>query len=284
LFGGTAVTTANAYFQVWANEPAVRVEYESTLITALQVIEERGLRNVALSSHAPDRLHSPAVAAMVLSPEGANALRWFNGQGSLLAANARQSVIIASGFAAIHPDLARYFPIPPAEVLPLRETDVDRPLTFYALDGVALAEAWQAQFTPHPDGPANFGDMALFLGYDLQTPQVKPGEVVTLATLWRVERPLLDAVLFTHLTDASGTPIAQTDRLDAPGATWHTGDHFIQLHQFVVGAETAVGQYPLHVGLYTCSEICPEQWPLIRLPIRGSGADSLLIGVVAIGD
>jgi 4-amino-4-deoxy-L-arabinose transferase-like glycosyltransferase len=285
LFGGTAVSTANAYFHTWADEPAVRVEYESTLMATLQSIEARGLGDVAISTHAPDRLYSPAVAAMVLSPERANELRWFNGQGSLLAPNARQSAIVVSGFAAIHPALERYFAQAVAqETLPLRETDLDRPLTLYAVDGVALAEEWRAQFIPLPDGPANFGDMALFLGYDLQTPVVRPGEVVTLATLWRVERPLLDAVLFTHLTDESGTPIAQADRLDAPGGAWQTGDHFIQLHQFVVGEETAVGQYPLRVGLYTCSEICPEQWPPTRLPIRGSGADSLLIGLVEIRD
>ncbi len=281
-FGATAVSTANAYFHIWANQPAVRVEYESTLLAALQASEERGLGAVAISTHAPDRLYSPAVAAMVLSPERANELRWFNGQGSLLAPNARQSAIIASGFAAIHPDLQRYFPIPPAEVLPLRETDIDRPLTLYTLDGVALAETWQAQFTRLPDGPANFGDMATLLGYDLQTSEVRPGEVVSLALLWRVERPLLDAVLFTHLTDESGVPIAQADRLDAPGGAWQTGDHFIQLHQFVVGEETAVGSYPLRVGLYTCPELCPEQWPPTRLPIRGSGADSLNIGFVTV--
>ena len=79
-----------------------------------------------------------------------------------------------------------------------------------------------------------------------------PGNSIQVLTLWQVERPLDGAVLFTHLLGPDSVPIAQADRLDVPGESWQVGDWFIQLHEFVVPEETAVGDYPLTVGVYTC--------------------------------
>jgi len=139
-----------------------------------------------------------------------------------------------------------------------------------------MAADWAVQF--QQSVPVNFGDTAVLLGYDLQTPTVAPGSVVTVATWWQVTRPLPDAVLFTQVMGPDGRPIAQADRLDVPGASWQAGDQFIQLHQFTLPEETAVGQYPLIVGLYTCPAGCPQQTAPQRLPIlnpAGLPADHL---------
>jgi hypothetical protein len=115
------------------------------------------------------------------------------------------------------------------------------------------------------DAPIVFGDALELLGYDLQTPVVAAGEMVTLVTLWRLQRPLPRAALFTHLLGADQEPIAQADRLGAPGESWHPGDLLLQLHQFAVPPGTPAGDYLLIAGVYT-----QPKGP--RLPIAGRAA------------
>lgn len=263
LFGGTAVLTTRDYFAVWANHPKVRVQYETTLVTAMHYLNQHGRGHVAVSTITPGPFHSPAVALLTLR-NPAVTLHWFDGRSSLLLPPDNQGTIIMPGFATLPPALAGY--LTPADLvatLPLRPTDEDRPLTIYQVDGPALLATLVTRFarpaqTTHP---VNFGNAADFLGYDLQTPGVSPGGEVRLATLWQVRQPLAEAQLFTHLQGADGAPIAQADLLGVPGASWQPGDYFIQLHQFTVPAETAAGEYPLAIGLcrQTNPKVCSRQ-------------------------
>ena len=66
-----------------------------------------------------------------------------------------------------------------------------------------------------------------------------------LATLWHLVQPFEEAVMFTHILGEDGTPIAQADRLDAPGLYWQEGDFLIQLHQLDVPEDVVPGEYPL---------------------------------------
>ncbi|MBK8984556.1 MAG: hypothetical protein IPM39_00505 [Chloroflexi bacterium] len=265
LFGGTAAATARDYFAVWANQPDVRVEYESTMVAAMQAINQEEMPHTAVSSQTPGPFHTPAVAAMTLSPHLPTP-RWFDARTSLVLLTASQSFVLIPGFTPINPALATYFETAVlVQTLPMRPTDLDRPLDIYTVDSALLAADWATQFQPAT--PVNFGNTAVFLGYDLQTPTVSPGGMVTLATWWRVEGPLPDAVLFTQVLGPDGRPIAQADRLDVPGAGWQAGDQFIQLHQFTLPETTAVGQYPIIIGLYTCPAACGEKEAPQRLPI-----------------
>jgi hypothetical protein len=255
LFAATAVVTVRDYFVTWANAPPVRVQYETTMVTAIRHLNENGAGAVAVSTNTPARYHSPAVAQMTLHNEAVH-LRWFDAQHSLLLPQGELSTVIIPGFTPLSPALAGYFESAVlAESLKLRQTDLDRPLDIYRVDSPALSAEWQSQFEEDVGDaialPVNFGNAAEFLGYDLQTPSVTPGAQVTVATLWRVRRPVSDVRLFTHLLGSDGKPIAQADRLDVPGHAWQAGDLFIQLHQFRLPQNTAVGQYPLAVGLYT---------------------------------
>lgn len=255
LFAVTAVMTARDYFVTWANAPQVRVQYETTMVTAMHYLNENGAGAVAVSTNTPARYHSPAVAQMTLHNEAVH-LRWFDARHSLLLPQGESSTVIIPGFTPLSPALAGYFESAVlAKSLELRQTDLDRPLDIYRVDSPALSAEWQSQFEEDVGDaialPVNFGNAAEFLGYDLQTSSVTPGAQVTVATLWRVQRPVSDVRLFTHLLGSDGKPIAQADRLDVPGHAWRAGDLFIQLHQFQLPQSTAVGQYPLTVGLYT---------------------------------
>jgi hypothetical protein len=116
---------------------------------------------------------------------------------------------------------------------------------------------WQGQFSKSTSSSipeqetVQFGEAAHFLGYDIQTPEVGPGGEVRLVTLWELNQPLDGAVLFTQLLGHDGLPIAQVDRLDAPGLYWSDGDFLIQLHQFQLPEDLQTGDYPLIIGIYT---------------------------------
>jgi hypothetical protein len=274
LYAATAVTTFRAYFNTWANAPEVRVQYETTMVAAMDYLNEYRGGETAVSTITPHAEHSPAIAQLTLHNTAVN-LHWFDGRYSLLLPAAADSTIILPGFTPLPPLLAGYFGTAVlAESLPLRPTDRDRPLNIYQVNGAAMRTDWLNQFTTDA-GPVGFGGAVTLLGYDVATTAVSPGALVQAATLWQVERPLDGAVLFTHLLGPDGTPIAQADRLDVPGESWQPGDWFIQLHEFVVPAGTAVGDYPLTVGVYTCpgGVPCPDGQ---RLP-TATGATTLTL-------
>ncbi|MCP4425854.1 MAG: glycosyltransferase family 39 protein [Chloroflexi bacterium] len=274
LFGATAVVTFRDYFTTWANAPEVRVQYEATMAAAMAYLNENGTGETAVSTITPARYHSPAVAQLTLHNEAVS-LHWFDAQRSLLLPSGGESAIILPGFTPLSPALADYLGTAVlADTLSLRSTDLDRPLTIYRVDGDAMRADWRKQFNTEPG--TLFGEAAVFLGYDLlTTTTIRPGDTVQLATLWRVERPLDGAILFTHLLGPDGVPIAQADRLDAPGDLWRAGDWFIQLHEFAVPADTAVGDYPLVVGIYTCPGGVPcSDGQRLTTPI---GGDSLYL-------
>ncbi|GAB4162104.1 MAG: hypothetical protein Fur0021_36040 [Candidatus Promineifilaceae bacterium] len=274
LFTATGAQTIRDYFFTWTNHPAVRVQYESTLVAAMNYLNAQGQGAVAVSTATPDRFHSPSTALMTLRNPTVD-LRWFNGVGSLLLPQAEQATLIFSGFAPLHPALARYFaPAAPPVVLPLRPTDEDRPLTVYTVNPPALQAQWQRQFHPlHAD----LEDAAALLGYDLQTPTPAAGETMQLALWWQARQPREGLVFFTHLT-SDGSPLAQADRLDAPGYYWHSGDQFIQLHTIPLPPDLPPGTYTLIIGAYTCLAPPCDQPPRLNiLTEHGDLTDHLIL-------
>jgi len=275
IFSVTAAISARDYFMVWANAPEVRVQYETALVTVIEYLNERGHGVAAISTTTPNRFHTPALAQMTLR-HTAVTLGYFDGGSSLLIPQQDMSLIIFSGFAPLNPALASYFETAErVDTLSLRPTDHDRPLTIYRVDGPALLAQLQTRFDKDtPTTAIYIGDAVEFLGYDLQTPVIAPGEPVQLATLWRIKRPVDNAVLFTHVLAPDGALLAQADRLDVPGDVWRPGDVFIQLHQFTLPTDTAEGHYPLTVGLYTCLDeptLCRHNQ---RLPVIVNGAST----------
>ena len=260
LFTILSVQTFRQYFVTWAKEPEVRVQYESSLVMTLDYLDRSDNHLTAISTTTPEEFHSPAIAYLNLGQE-ADELRWFNGQHLLLIPDSPQSQVIFSGFAPLNPFLEPYFEATIADVVPALSTDIDQPLTVYRPNVSDIESQWKQLFsqeyplTELNDGPIHFGSALELIGYDIQTPQVAPGEDARVATLWRVLSPLDDAVLFTQLLGSDGLPITQADRLDAPGQYWQEGDYFIQLHQFPVPGELEAGQYPLIIGLYTRDDL-----------------------------
>lgn len=267
LFAGTGISSGVDYFNHWGRAPEVRVQYESTMVAAMRYLKEAGADAAAVSTITPNPLHTPAVAQMVI-PEEAADIRWFDGRHSLALPRNRQGYILFPGFAPLAPELERYFESAVlTATVPQPASDLDRPLSVYHVDGIALAEEWQRRFAVELPGmkvPVNLGDSLEFLGYQLGATEAVPGDTVAVVTLWRVLNPMDDPMLFTHLQGEDGIPVAQADRLDVPGSSWKRGDLFIQLHQLQIARELPAGDYPMVAGL--CQGTLPD---CSRLPIVG---------------
>lgn len=267
LFGGTGVVTAQDYFGTWASAPEVRVQYESTMTAVMNYLNEQPQPNVAISTITPGPFHTPALAQMTLHNETVLP-RWFDGRGSLIVPNDDEALIFFSGFAPLPAALEPYLATAVLQdTLPLRANDDDRPIWIYRMAADEAVAAWQTWLTP---SPAQFGGAATLLGYDLKAEQVTVGETVQLVTIWHLQAAQPDLHLFVHLAGPDGVPFAQADRLDAPSDSWVAGDWLVQLHEFVVPEGTAVGRYPLTVGLYTCLDEACEQTE--RLPVQQNRA------------
>ena len=264
LFAGIAWVTYRDYFVRWANEPEVRVQYESTMAEAMRYLNENDVTDTAVSTITPSQYHTPALAALML--DDAVHPRWFDGRGSLIIPASTNSTVVFSGFAPLHPALRDYFAAAELnESVPLRETDLDRPLDVYGVNRETLEASWRDQFVLL-DEEIWFGETAVLRGYHLRTPTVSPNEVVQLVTLWQVQDAQAGIRMFTHVLGEDGFPFAQTDRLDAPSEAWIAGDWLLQVHEFIIPSETAVGEYPVTVGIYTClDELCEdtERFPVI---------------------
>jgi hypothetical protein len=286
VFGLVLAGTINDYFLNWANSPQVRVQYESNLAAAVDYLNTQGSGAAAISTTTPDRFHSPAAGQLFLNNSAVD-LRWFNGQQSLLIPQgSEESILLFSGFAPFAPYFGPYATgIQVDEILTLRESDIDRPLTIYRVQGERwLAENWpllqrQIEAPAEAAVPVSFGEEAAFLGFDLQTPLLEAGQEFRLVTMWQARKPFEDGVLFAQILDEAGRPLAQSDRLDVPTYYWIPGDIFLQLHRFDLPQDLADGHYSVIVGLYTRGD---EQ----RLPVLVGGtvvSDHLVLSPVQVG-
>lgn len=280
LFVGTAVLTIRDYFMTWAHAPQVRVQYEAAMASAVGYLNEQEAAAAAISTITPDQFHTPALAQMMLTNEAVT-LSWFDGRSGLLIPQAEDGLVIVSGFAPLADGLLRYWDIEAVELIDQPASDLDRPLTVYEVNAAEWLAGQQAHFTPLEQ--VQFGEAAQLLGYDLPETAVSAGESVQLVTLWRLQQPAAGVRLFTHIAGPDGVPLAQADGLAAPGESWQSGDLLLQLHEIPIPAETAVAEYPIIIGLYTCVD--PACGQTQRFPVLIDGrptADHLVLQLLEV--
>jgi len=127
---------------------------------------------------------------------------------------------------------------------------------------------------------ANLGDLVRLVDVELERVEVRPGDVLRLVLHWQARTSInQDYVVFVHLAEADGRPIAQHDDRPGGGArpttTWSPGEIVDDLHELQVPPGVAPGAYELRVGMYA-----PDT--LARLPVKnpgkaGAANDSLVI-------
>ncbi len=294
-----AISAAHDYFRIWGQARDVRVAYHTTLFEIARYLDREAQPQsvVAISSIYPNRFHDPYSMEMTLHRNDLS-LRWFTGSfvdmtgaphASLIfpAVNPAKvtepsqgrPVVIVQSIAPIDPIFAQTFARRSEQIdsVELRPDDFNSRFDVYGFDSEgALADVLAAGVALSET--ADFGHTLELIGYDIRTPQVRPGETVVVITLWRIISTFdREAVLFTHvLTGNPDRPVlAQQDSLDVPVWYWTLGDTFAQVHRFVTPADAAPDVYPLEVGIYTRADGA-------RLPVydrRGSVvSDHALIG------
>lgn len=257
LFIATGVLTVRDYFVHWTNEPQVRVQYETTMVTALRYLDLHGRGPASISTITPGRFHTPAVASLTLH-NPAVAPRYFDGRQSLILPGEPGGLLVVPGFTPIPDELLRYLTEARLiEELPMRPDDLDRPVRIYRLGSSGqdlIRSSARMTMLPTTTGEANpvdFHNIAL-LGYDLSATEARPGDTLTLITAWQLEQPLPDASLFAHLVGPDGT-LAVADGLGAPGEGWVAGDVLLQRHVVAIPADAPPGTWSLVVGVYNQS-------------------------------
>ncbi len=149
-------------------------------------------------------------------------------------------------------------------------------------DRLATPRRFTQQAQPQQPVGADFGPAITFLGFDLETPTVAPGETLRLDLYWQARaKPATDYRAFVHLTDGT-TLWAQQDDTPAcrlPTSIWRAGQQAQGQFRLPINPDTPPGRYPLIIGLYQADT-------LERLPISGGagqpGDDFLWLGDVEV--
>ena len=103
--------------------------------------------------------------------------------------------------------------------------------------------------------PIRLDDRFHFLGHDLRSTEVTPGDRIPLALYWQATQPVTDDLsIFVHLLDPDGELVWQDDGAAAHGArptwSWAAGEMIVDPHTLVLPQDLAEGDYLLTTGLY----------------------------------
>jgi hypothetical protein len=249
LFGLTLLTVRD-YFQRWAESPDVRAAYQHTLVEALAYLDgQPDDLPVVISSVYPGPAHDPSVARVML---GTNDLqsRWIDGRQALVFPGGGAGWLVVPASTPLHPAFEPFVDL--VTTISLQSDDLDPFFNVYSLNPTDWAWA---------DQQVNFGDAALLEGARWLAGSVAPGGTAEMMTLWQVLDPAkvgplvppafeTDVVFFTHVLNADGAILVQSDTLDAPSWDWQPGDIIIQIHSIYIPPETTPGQYQAAVGIY----------------------------------
>jgi 4-amino-4-deoxy-L-arabinose transferase-like glycosyltransferase len=249
LFGLTLLTVRD-YFQRWAESPDVRAAYQHTLVEALAYLDgQPDDLPVVISSVYPGPAHDPSVARVML---GTNDLqsRWIDGRQALVFPGGGAGWLVVPASTPLHPAFEPFVDL--VTTISLQSDDLDPFFNVYALNPTDWAWA---------DQQVNFGDAALLEGARWLAGSVAPGGTAEMMTLWQVLDPAkvgplvppafeTDVVFFTHVLNADGAILVQSDTLDAPSWDWQPGDIIIQIHSIYIPPETTRGHYQAAVGIY----------------------------------
>ncbi len=113
---------------------------------------------------------------------------------------------------------------------------------------------------------AMIGEDIHLLGYDYKPSQAKPGDTVQVTLYWEaLNSPTGDYTVFTHLLDAQGRLVAQSDSQPQSGKyptyLWDQNERIMDQYQLVIPVETPPGNYEISVVMYSLETL--ERLPII---------------------
>ena len=130
----------------------------------------------------------------------------------------------------------------------------------------------------------NLGDEVTFLGYDLDTTVVKPGDTLRLTLYWQARREIAGWYkVFTHLLDDENRIWAQKDSVPVGGTRpttgWVKGEVIVDEYELTIDPGAPGGEYVLEIGMY-------EEGTNLRLGVLNEEGqivgDHILLGTVRV--
>jgi hypothetical protein len=103
---------------------------------------------------------------------------------------------------------------------------------------------------------AQFAGGPRLTGYAFEPAVIRPGDAAVLLTLQWTTTALIpkDYTIFTHLLDASGQLVAQSDSEPASGTrptrSWKIGDVIVDHYALSLPPDLPAGDYRLNIGVY----------------------------------
>jgi len=144
-------------------------------------------------------------------------------------------------------------------------------LAVYHWDAVAELSKRVNRLQAHAPHGVAFGQVAVFVGSEVDRATVRPGGAVTLTTYWRaLSMPTAPLSIMAHLTDEEGNFVAGADGLGVTVENWQPEDILVQVHRFAVPPDTPPGLYVPRVGWYALGS-------LERVPLADGSGDSLAL-------
>jgi hypothetical protein len=116
---------------------------------------------------------------------------------------------------------------------------------------------------------ARVGEGVLFLGYDLRSDEVWPGDSLQLTLYWQaLEEMQISYTVFTHLLDAEEHVWGQMDSIPLSGAApttgWMPGEVFADPYDIVVAPDAPPGVYVFEIGMYDATT--GQRLPVLGAP------------------
>jgi 4-amino-4-deoxy-L-arabinose transferase-like glycosyltransferase len=113
-----------------------------------------------------------------------------------------------------------------------------------------------------------FGEALALAGYEMPLTQIKRGDNLQLALLWKCLRPInRDYTIFVHVLDAQSQIIAQSDfqpqNGNYPTSIWDSGENILDQANITIPANAPTGKYSIVIGWYDAAS--GE-----RLPVQAS--------------
>jgi len=101
----------------------------------------------------------------------------------------------------------------------------------------------------------NLGRKVDFLGYDLETKEIRAGDTIHLTLYWQAKREMkISYTVFTHLLGEDNKPRGQRDGIPMKGrhptTQWQEGEVIVDEYDIIVEGEIPEGKYRLEVGMY----------------------------------
>jgi 4-amino-4-deoxy-L-arabinose transferase-like glycosyltransferase len=251
-----AAFTGYDYLLRWGQSPEARAAYFHNLVSIADYLDDGSYSgDVALSSPFPDVPLDPFIADMRLHRDDVR-VRWFDARRAVVFPDAAGGLFVLPPNTPLNPYFAGRLNLRLVERVALRPDDVDPYFDVFEW----RPRAALADLLPETSQTVSFGHGVELVAYDLLTPEVAPGETVTLVTFWRVRDPgalepvdprhyARAAAIFVHVLDETGQIVAQDDRLDAPAWNWRAGDAFAQVHEIRLD-DVSPGVYDLAAGIY----------------------------------